>query len=1403
MVHSNIPDPVVQAAPGSSESLTSPQFPPAAPTTGFNFTGVGISGGTPSDSNGTVGNSQYVETVNTRYQVWNLNYGTHVATSALGPSNISTLWAGFGGACQTQNAGDPVVLYDKLADRWLISQFTSTASAGTYFQCVAVSTTASATGTYARWAFAVPSSRFGDYPKIGQWPDAYYMSAHAFTAASGGTYVAGIFAAMDRVKMLAGNPAATWQVILDTTEGGQLPADMDGFAPPPTNAPGIFLSHHSSGMFFYRFKVDFTTPANTVKTLQAVAPTAAETDACLAAATVGTCVPQLGTTRLLDSLSGRLMYRAAYRNFVDHESVVVNQTVDPGVTGLVVGVRWYDFRISGTPDAVCTSYPCTYQQGTLADAANGRNRWMGSIAMDGAENILVGYSTSGKTANTDNQSIRYTGRAKSDPLGTLTAPEVIIATGTKSNTGSTRWGDYTSMSVDPIDDCTFWYTNQYIPTTASSWGTANASVAFPVGTGAGQCSPLTCANATRPTSAPAIGTASVTANNQLTVTWTGISPAPGSYAIERAVGACGSEGLYQPLALVSAATSSYVDNNVIGGYAYSYRVVAAVDTGGKCQSLVVSGCASAAATGTCTLKPVFTGASNGSSNGNILCGVNVNWTAATSSCPLTPTVRYNIFRGTVPDFVPSPANRIAACVTGPSSYLDTNNLASGVTYYYAVRAEDNSSGNGGECGGGNEESNSVVVGGTAYGVGTQASPGTWTDSGGDGTAFLQLNVAGTGDTTDQAWRFVSAAADAGANHTASGTYAYRNAGPTSAATYKESSCTELQTPSLTVGSTTTNLQYWERHQLEYHWDGVAVEFQKNGGAWTDIAAPSNSVAAGCLATDTTTNWETFSCTGSPAANACGYITTKNAYNGPLGSGTACASWVTSATVPAYAHRCHQVTGLTAGDTIKFRWRFSSDSAADYAGFYLDDIAVTNTRLPNTCTTDTCFGQADGTACNDGRACTQTDTCLSGQCIGSNPLICNDNNSCTDDSCNPATGTCQFIANNGNTCTDGNVCTNDVCSGGTCVYTPSGACGASGSVFYYRSNISPGTEPTGKPVPSVGIDANGDASADATTDGTGAYSLGSLTGHVALAPLAKYGSGDVADNNGAISSLDASLIARTAVGNASMSPNQRIAGDVTGNGTLSSLDAAQVARYSVGLVQHFDVGTTTGSDWKFLRCDAYAYPGDPGCGAALYDYNPISAAVSGQNFYAVLYGDVTGNWQPAGAFAASSTSPRASSLEELAAVKADRIAADRFRENPPAEVVRAAGSGPAALTLHGWTTPLRAGERRQLTIDLRDANGILALDLNLVYDPSRIAIVTVDPAGIGSALNIAHGDLGGTHKISAYGLLPLSGSGRVMTVTIEALKPTGLRVPLTVDGTANEGRIPLQIGTQVKSLGGTR
>lgn len=963
-IRSTIPDPVVQPAPAGGTWLT------GTPTIGFNFAGVGILGGTPSDSNGSVGNNQFVETVNTRYQVWSLNRSNRTATSLLGPININTLWSGFGGACETQNSGDPIVLFDKLANRWMISQFTSSPSSGTYYQCVAVSTGANATGSYFRWAFAVPNGRFGDYPHFGAWSDAYYVMAHAFTSSSG-SYVAALFAAMDRVKMLAGDPAATWQVIEDPNEGGHMPADLDGFAPPPTGAPGIFLSVHGASMYVYRMKVDFQVPANTTRTRQAAIPIAPATGACNGG---GDCIPQPGTSQRVSSLGDRLMFRAAYRNFVDHESIVVSHSVDPSVSGVVAGVRWYDFRLSGTPDAVCPSYPCVRQQGTVADVANGRSRWMPSVAMDTAENLLVGYSTTGLAAGSDNHSIRFTGRSKDDPLGSVTVAETTIVTGTANNTNA-RWGDYASMSVDPFDDCTFWYVGQYF-TSAGNWSTRIASAAWPNGSGPGFCPATSCT--TRPSSAPTIGSAAPTGENQVTVPWTGLVPAPGSYAIERADGTCANPGLYRPLASVAGTTTTFTDTTVLGGLSYAYRVIAATDAAGKCQSLVASGCTQATATGTCNLKPVFAGATSGSSADGTNCGVTLQWTPATTSCPLTPNVRYNVYRGTTPDFVPTAASRIATCVAGPGSYTDFDSLSSGLTYYYVVRAEDDSTGNGGPCGGGNEDPNAVVIPGTAYGPGTQASPGTWTDGGGDGTAFLQLNAAGAGNTADPSWRVVRTADDAGANHTAAGSYAYRNAGPGPASTYTPNTCTEIRSPELTAGAANVRLRYWERHQLESRWDGVAVEYSVNGGAWNDVPAPSSEPSAGCEPTDATTGWEPLSCTQSPPINACGYPTSKTVLNGPMAGGTSCNDYATGG-LTAYARRCHPIAGLSAGDTLRFRWRFASDPGAEFAGLYLDDVEVTDVRLPNACVPDACAALANGASCDDGDPCTSGETCGSGRC----------------------------------------------------------------------------------------------------------------------------------------------------------------------------------------------------------------------------------------------------------------------------------------------------------------------------------------------------------------------------------------------------------------------------------------
>jgi len=315
-------------------------------------------------------------------------------------------------------------------------------------------------------------------------------------------------------------------------------------------------------------------------------------------------------------------------------------------------------------------------------------------------------------------------------------------------------------------------------------------------------------------------------------------------------------------------------------------------------------------------------------------------------------------------------------------------------------------------------------------------------------------------------------------------------------------------------------------------------------------------------------------------------------------------------------------------------------------------------------------------------------------------------------------------------------------------------------------------------------------ADVTTGSDGAYALASASGDVVVAPVVKYGSPRISDVNGGITSFDASVIARAGVGLLTLSQNQTIAADVTGDGTTGGLDASEVARFAAGLLDHFTVAVARGSDWKFLRCDAYAFPGDPGCGLPAYNFTPISGAQTGKNFYAVLYGEVTGNWQPVAGFTSAAAS-LASAEEQQAAVE-DRQLAERLERDRPLQIARSATSPEAQLLLSGWAGPLRAGQRRQLTVRLQNADGILGLDLSLRYDPSRIAIVSVETTGIGSGFASAHADLAGTHRIAAYGVIPLSGSGAVLNVTIEALKGTGRQVPLQLSGVANEGRIPLRV-----------
>jgi len=410
--------------------------------------------GVPPDTNGAVGAYQYVQWVNTSFAVFNKGTGA----LQYGPAAGNTLWQGFqgdGGFCASHNNGDPVVAYDKAANRWVMTQF-AFVDGQTYEQCIAVSSTEDATGTWYRYAYTMPS--FNDYPKLGVWPDGYYMAFNMFACVHSGCAFQGArVCAYDRNGMLVNATAAQQCFQLSTAYSSLLPSDLDGAAPPPADAPNYFLRMGSNVLTQWQFHADFVGGHPTLAGPMNIS-VAAFTPACNG----GTCIPQAGTSKTLDSLADRLMHRLAYRNFGDHDTLVVTHSV-----GAPSAIRWYEIRSPG-PN------PVVYQQGTFSPDSS--YRWMGSIAMDALADIAVGYSVSSGSMN---PAIRYTGRVPTDPLGTLQTENVIIA-GTGSQTTYSRWGDYSSMTVDPVFDCTFWYTNEYLQSTGVfNWHTRVASFKFP------------------------------------------------------------------------------------------------------------------------------------------------------------------------------------------------------------------------------------------------------------------------------------------------------------------------------------------------------------------------------------------------------------------------------------------------------------------------------------------------------------------------------------------------------------------------------------------------------------------------------------------------------------------------------------------------------------------------------------------------------------------------------------------------------------------------------------------------------------------------------------------------------------------------------------------------------------
>ena len=444
-------DPVVQTSmnvPG----ITAPSVTIAR---NFDGQGVGFPGFTvrsaPPDTHGAVGSTQFVQVVNSgSLAVFDKATGNRI----LGPVSIASLFAGFGGKCAAGDSGDPIVNWDNSAKRWIITQFAINPLAAPLLECVAVSQTRDATGAYNRYAFSY--NVLPDYPKFAVWNNAYFFTFNLFDQTRNFAFVGALACAYDRVNMLAGRPATQQCFQTPNNVGSLLPSDADGKGETPADAPNYIVTLNATSLGFYKFRADFNNPANTTFSAPVQIPVAAYTELCSA---TGTCVPQPGTTNRLDGLSDRLMSRFSYRRYPDgRESLLVNHAI-------TTGLRWYEIR---NPNA---TVPTLFQQGTFAPNAD--TRFMGSIGQDSAGNFAIGYTASSSTTR---PSIRVAVRAPNDPLGVL-GSETELFTGTGVQTGTlTRWGDYSAMTVDPSDDCTFWFTTEYLKANGTfNWSTRVAS----------------------------------------------------------------------------------------------------------------------------------------------------------------------------------------------------------------------------------------------------------------------------------------------------------------------------------------------------------------------------------------------------------------------------------------------------------------------------------------------------------------------------------------------------------------------------------------------------------------------------------------------------------------------------------------------------------------------------------------------------------------------------------------------------------------------------------------------------------------------------------------------------------------------------------------------------------------
>ncbi len=782
------------------QKATIPNKNRAFTTTLLNFSGQGFTGASPPDTVGDIGKDYYIQSVNGQNGSEFVVYNKADGTIAAGPIVMDTLGSG---SC-AGGAGDPIVLYDQQAERWFLQEF----SGGGNFMCFYISQTDDpVTGGWFAYGFAATS--FPDYPHFGIWPDAYYGTANQNSAVY----------AFDRTNMLAGataNPIVVFHLDALPGYGFQTPtpADWDGATSPPAGSPGIIMRHideeaHSSFtnnpttdlLEMYTFDVDFVTPANSMVN-QLPSIVIADFNSWFTNYTTFFSVPQPGGGGL-DPIREVILNRLQYRNFGTHETLVgvLPTNIDPATSGTAVnaGLRWFELQRSGGAWFL-------QQEGTFDPGVASQNRFVGSLAMDQSGNMAMGYSfTDVDAGNSVFPSLKYTGRMSSDVLGVMTQGETDISTG--SSPGGGRWGDYAAMGVDPVDDCTFWFTSEYQP---GNWATQITSFKFD----ACGCE-LTLDTVT--------ASAANNGDNDIQVTWNDSSvPEMIEYLVFRSTTPGGG---FQPIATIndtslgmgSMGSYSYDDTDVSGGTVY-YYIVRASD-GGACLS-GPSNEVSEMALGMCTLAPVFGGVSSVVNNMTSTCSLDVNWSSAISQCT-GGGANYDVFRSLSSGFTPDMSNQIASGVLA-NNVTDTGALLPETPYFYVVRSVDLVSGLSDT---NTLEAQAIATGPLVLGSLLSDDLEAYTDIGDAVIAGWGHNAeSGTDD-----WR-IETGDD---NTTGTGASFVSTDVPSPSSKW-------VMTQEFAAGPTSI-LSFWHKFNFEAGWDGGVLEITTDGGSsWLDLDAQITS-----------------------------------------------------------------------------------------------------------------------------------------------------------------------------------------------------------------------------------------------------------------------------------------------------------------------------------------------------------------------------------------------------------------------------------------------------------------------------------------------------------------------------------------------------------------------------------